>query len=345
MGPVTRPITQPDPNLWMISSRICGACPARHVCGSQHSVHACPDDLLSLGPSSQLHPQDPDADQMTADLGSFDFPNASTPVKKPGFPAFIPWVRLGNHAKWRFPSWVAVPLHEVLLEDGTVHDVDRVRRSLNLRSDQRVVISCHVKDKLLGRVWRKRTRFVRSLRDAGFDSILAPGFSVWSTHCRFQQLTAIAQSNRLFESLHLEGVRAVPHVSGFTDRDWRRAGLWLAAHSEVEIVCVDVQRSRQHSSWTEEMAALRLLRSTVGRPLRWVVNGVSQHRRIEELSRTLGDLTVVSADVYMRAVKGRQPWPVCGNERSDLAKHEIFARSSSAFAGFVRGLSSDQGIR
>lgn len=273
-----------------------------------------------------------------ADLGTFDFPDEQLPSRSQHLPTFIPVMRPGKHVTWTLPDWVAIQLSDILHTDGSIRDHLSVRRSLGLSSAQRILVNCQVKDSFLQTVWVYRDRFVQSLRTAGYDSILAPAFSVWDSHYRFEHLVALSQSFVLFGLMSAEGVATIPSVSGFTANDWKRAGLWLAGQPEVSTATVDLQRSRKKRDWLEQMAALEILRINANRQVKWIVTGVSNPIRIREVASVLRDVTVINSDVYMRAVQGRRPWPAKGASRSNLSKADIFAESLGNISGFVRAV-------
>ena len=339
MRSTPRPITQPDLNGWLFKSEVCDGCAAASVCGSQHSSLACPDDPPPATLRFQLHPRHRNVDRIIADLRTFDFPKRGHVVEDQGLPPYVPVVRPGNHAAWCVSDWVAVQLSNVLRRDGTTRSANSIRHSLRLNPSQRILLNCHVADHHLFTVWKYRARFARSVASSEFDCVLAPGYSVWATHYRLDQLIALSRSFEIFRLMHESGISAIPHVSGFTRDDWSRVGNWLSEHPEVGTVCVDLQRSRQDSAWAEEMAALRLLVASTDRSVKWVVCGVARPERLADVSEILGKFTAVNCDVYMRAVKGRNPWPALGG-RSSLPKQAIYEQSLHEVSGFVQNLTN-----
>ena len=338
MGTAARPITRPAANGWMIPSRVCQACPVGAVCGSQKSELACPDDPAAASLTHQFHPQHKLADQIVADIGDFNFPDAYTPVRTLDFPAVIPVIVPGTHACWALPSWICVQISELLRKDGSIRPAEEVRRSLHLSPRQRLIVSCHDEDDDLRDIWIFRMRITDQLAAAGFDAVLSPGFSSWAANYRFDQIISQHQSLALFKVMHRAGIAAIPHLSGVTKLDWERAGEWLAGHPEIEVACLDVQRSRSPLAWEEEVAAIAILASKAGRLLQWVVNGVANRERLRTLVDALGAVTVVTKDPYMRAVVGRGPWPSGFGSRSNEAKAVVFDASLAAMTTHMHQL-------
>ena len=322
----------------MIPSRVCQACPFGSVCGSQNSELACPDDPAAESLTHQFHPQHELADQIVADIGDINFPDAYMPVRTLDFPAVIPVIAPGAHARWALPSWICIQISELLRKDGSVRPAAEVRASLRLSPSQRLIVSCHVADDDLRDIWMFRMRIAEHLAAAGFDAVLSPGFSSWATNYRFDHIVAQRQSLALFKAIHSARIAVIPHLSGVTRLDWERAGEWLAGHPEIEVACLDVQRSRSRLAWEEEVAAIAVLVSKTGRRLQWVVNGVANRERLRTLVDALGAVSVVTKDPYMRAVRGRGPWPSGFGSRSNEAEAAVFDASLAAMTTYVHQL-------
>ena len=311
----------------MIPSQICKTCPARPVCGAEASEFACPDDPSSEKLQFQAHPQNPHIDSLLSDLGGFDYPSLKCEVTIPTLPKVIPIIRGSGIAGSLFGLWVGITTKGVIRRDGSFRNADEMRKALGLSVGQRMLLSCHVRDQDLDTLWAQRPWSIEHLIRADFDLVLAPGFSVWRDNFRLDQLAAIRKSALTFQELCANGIATIPHFSGLTDHDWRRAGYWLAAHPEIEVACLDFQRSRDEKSWQEELAAARILRDSAGRDLKWVVNGVATPRRLIQLRELLGDFTLLTSDPFMRAARGRAPWPTVNITAPNATRSEVFYES------------------
>ena len=210
-----------------------------------------------------------------------------------------------------------------------------MRKALGLSKGQRMLLSCHVRDQDLDTLWAQRPRSIEHLIHANYDLVLAPGFSVWRDHFRLDQLAAIRKSAVTFQDLCAKGIPAVPHFAGLIAHDWRRAGYWLAAHPEIEVACLDFQRSRDEKSWQEELAAARILRDSAVRDLSWIVNGVAAPHRLIQIRELLGDFTLLTSDPYMRAMRGRAPWPTAHSMAPNTTRSEIFYESLKQMRIFI----------
>jgi len=100
----------------------------------------------------------------------------------------VPWVALHGGRVFGAAGRGITPKHRLPLGDA-----------YRLGTHTKIALELYVEDRVLEGLWSSRRTIISELRALGFDLILAPNFSVWRDHSRFEQLV---QQRRAFAFYH-----------------------------------------------------------------------------------------------------------------------------------------------
>lgn len=125
-------------------------------------------------------------------------------------PVDIPWVALQAGRVFGVTGSRITPKHHRPL-----------REVYRLGPATKLALECFVEDRVLEGLWLNRRAVIQELRALGFDLILAPNFSVWYDHSRFEQLI---QQRRSFIFFH----ELIDYVDSGSNLGWLSPHGWVS---------------------------------------------------------------------------------------------------------------------
>jgi len=324
---------------------LCDRCPAAARCGRTPNFCLrgrcgdCADPLLRM-----------DVRQAVIDhLGGLDL-NWPRPVRHPQpadlpdhLPVLVqayadavdvPWVALhGGRVFGAAGRWIT-PKHRLPLGDA-----------YRLGTRTKIALELYVEDRVLEGLWSSRRTIIRELPALGFDLILAPNFSVWRDHSRFEQLVQQRRSFAFYHELLEAGLPAVPDVGwSLFEPDGRLWAEWINSQSDlraVSIFCGGRKIHAERRALRETVEDIALFHRAVRPDVTFILGGVHAPERLVMFRRAAPGrrLVVCNGMAYAcaqrRRVLGQAPSPVARSAR------ECFLLNSShndrVYAEILRG--------
>jgi hypothetical protein len=305
--------------LW--SGSYCAGCPAALVCPSQESGDACTDPAL-YHPSA-AHPAKL---QHSADPTDFDFPDFTS----------------GGSALDVSPSRAQV----LVLSDGahtsTVRlkgAISRLRSGSNGRRHGMAVLHGH--DPKLFALLEQRARLGSLLVDAGFTSVVSPGYSTWEPFPPWESLLNQALTAPI--ATELAGhIPTIPTVGWRRHEELPRWTDWLL-RNERKSFALHAATVRTPREWEWWMMGLRTMRALLSEHDSCIphlfVNGPCTADRVASVVHVWGgDVTFLTQQPWLLALHGKvlshelQEAP----EDDGLTVLERLHASEASFERFVR---------
>jgi hypothetical protein len=228
---------------------------------------------------------------------------------------------------------VAVPIDRAGAV-GAILTAAEVKTKFGLADSTRIVLSFHQADRVLETRWANRALVCEQIALAGYDLVLAPGYSVWSGDPFIHAQRNRNRSIRYYEMLALRGVPAVLHVSW---RNYRGVEDWCEVLKDhrIGIICIDLQIWKQASDWSlTAMHELRALASGLDGACEVIVNGVSHERRLRLLGEIFGHIHLVNSTAFNRAMLSSTDERI-GIFTEEVNRFESVLRSSHERCRFV----------
>jgi hypothetical protein len=263
----------------------CSQCQLREVCGEYRSSTACRDPAEYRPGAAH-----PDRVRIAEDqLG--DYREPPLPTHWQGAIDLPPLVPVAHQNAEKIPTGCAV--------DAPL--------AMALGRPAGAAIACFAAhDRVLERMWKRRSKLGSQLVTAGISTVVAPGFSTWWPDPPFDGLHQIARTMEMARRL-AEELDTVPMLVWRTDRDVERWVKWLAP-SAPEAVAVDMSTFRTSREWLWAIQKVRHLARTLeafGLKPRLISVGPSAPARLRDLREAWPHkLTVMSRYVWQLASAG-----------------------------------------
>lgn len=156
--------------------------------------------------------------------------------------------------------WVALHAGRVLGATGgslTPKHRHPLRDVYRVAPGTKLALEFYVEDRVLEGFWANRRSIISSLAGLEFDLVLAPSYSVWYDHSRFEQLVQQRRAFIVYHELLEAGLPAIPDAgwSRF-EPDGRRWADWINNQPGLQAVSLFCDGRKVHASQ-------RALRETV----------------------------------------------------------------------------------
>ena len=195
-------------------------------------------------------------------------------------PVDLPWIALHAGRVFGLTGASVTPKHRRPL-----------REVYRLAPETRLALQFYVEDRVLEGVWAHRRHLIPRLREMGFDLILAPNFSVWRDHSRFEQLVQQRRSFAFYHELREAGLPAIPDVGwslfvpdGRLWAEWINDQRNLAA---ISIFCGGRKIHAERRAFRETVEDLALFHQAVRANVAFVLGGVHAPERLRALRQVM----------------------------------------------------------
>ncbi len=252
----------------------------------------------------------------------------------------VPWVALhGGRVFGAAGRWIT-PKHRLPLGDA-----------YRLGARTKIALELYVEDRVLEGLWSSRRTIIRELPALGFDLILAPNFSVWRDHSRFEQLVQQRRSFAFYHELLEAGLPAIPDVGwSLFEPDGRLWAEWINGQPDlraVSIFCGGRKIHAERRALRETVEDIALFHRAVRPDVTFILGGVHAPERLVMFRRAAPGrrLVVCNGMAYAcaqrRRVLGQAPSPVArsarecfllNNSHNDRVYAEILRSQEAAHA-------------
>jgi len=226
----------------------------------------------------------------------------------------VPWVALHGGRVFGAAGRGITPKHRLPLGDA-----------YRLGTHTKIALELYVEDRVLEGLWSSRRAIIRELPALGFDLILAPNFSVWRDHSRFEQLVQQRRAFAFYHELVEAGLPAVPDVGwSLFEPDGRLWAEWINGQPDlraVSIFCGGRKIHAERRALRETVEDIALFHRAVRPEVTFILGGVHAPERLVMLRRAAPGrrLVVCNGMAYgcaqRRRVLGQAPSPVARSAR------------------------------
>jgi hypothetical protein len=226
----------------------------------------------------------------------------------------VPWVALHGGRVFGSAGRGITPKHRLPLRDA-----------YRLGTHTKIALELYVEDRVLEGLWSSRQAIIRELPALGFDLILAPNFSVWRDHSRFEQLVQQRRAFAFYHELVEAGLPAVPDVGwSLFEPDGRLWAEWINGQPDlraVSIFCGGRKIHAERRALRETVEDIALFHRAVRPEVTFILGGVHAPERLVMLRRAAPGrrLVVCNGMAYgcaqRRRVLGQAPSPVARSAR------------------------------
>lgn len=244
-----------------------------------------------------------------AEVNGIDFDDITiTDPVNPDSPRYLPTVPKGSGKLFRgyAPEYVAVGLKDVV-SPRELKVVTDIHKKLGVSKKTKVVLLGFGKDKLLERVWPRddRVRIFSEIAKLDFYAVIPPNYSIWDDQPHAERLINQKRSMIAYQELLMAGAKAIPHIywSGLKDLD--EYVRFLKRHPDIKTVAIDMQTLGREPDWQQAVADLRYFASNIDSDMRCMIVGPSIPSRIEQIIKTLPNVTIVNSTAAQSAVRRR----------------------------------------
>ena len=190
----------------------------------------------------------------------------------------VPWVALHGGRVFGAAGRGITPKHRIPLSDA-----------YRLGTKTKIALELYVEDRVLEGLWSSRRTIIRELPALGFDLILAPNFSVWRDHSRFEQLVQQRRAFAFYHELVEAGLPAVPDVGwSLFEPDGRLWAEWINGQPDlraVSIFCGGRKIHAERRALRETMEDIALFHRAVRPEVIFILGGVHAPERLVMLRR------------------------------------------------------------
>ncbi len=322
---------------------ICKSCLAGKLCSGNHGpCLAAAEGVNDSEQSGIISPHDQRLHDWMADLGGTLELDYSPPTKLSlPLPAHIPVLERQARGT-RLPRWPAYGLHiDTAL---TLAQLDLAACARDLRSYFAVpsgtlmILFPYGRDYLLEEVWarRKSAHLLDKLREARFDLIVAPNFSVYLDQPRMTHLIRIRMSHVFYRDMMQAGLPVIPHIYFGASEDIQRWAGWFAANPQVTVAACNLQTATDDSFFSYMLDGLCEIAKQAGRPVHYVLSGPSSDERLAQVFGTLGpNVTIANCVAHQVAANRHVLYPNGQREYSEGEYHERLAESIASMDSLV----------
>jgi hypothetical protein len=193
-------------------------------------------------------------------------------------PVAVPWVALHAGRVFGVTGRAVTPKHRRPLRDV-----------YRLPPTTKLALECYVEDRVLEGLWSNRRAVIEELRGLAVDLILAPSFSVWFDHCRFEQLVQERRAFIFYHELLEAGLPAIPDIgwSRF-EPDGRLWADWINGQPDRQAVSLFCGGRKVHASrraLRETIEDIALFHRAVRPDVTFVLGGVHAPERLAAYRR------------------------------------------------------------
>jgi hypothetical protein len=267
-------------------------------------------------------------------------------------PNFIPLIKDGLAAisPRDAEGLVAVSLQTLLNPSGNlcVLTPQELRGKLGLNEGARLALIGTCKDKKLERFWTEsEERDVwRRISSLGFEFATTTTFSVWYDNPRFDQIFNQDRNLLVYDYLSDVGVPSIPFLLFSGERcDYDHTISWLMEHRAVKVVAVRGWNRTKRAEFLELIHDMRCIAHDVGRPLGFVVVGVSHPIRIAMILKEF-DACIVSAKPFMTALNGsRASSDLQYTPDRDTSREQLFFENVVCYQTYCAGVTESSDAR
>jgi hypothetical protein len=223
----------------------------------------------------------------------------------------VPWVALHGGRVFGSAGRGITPKHRLPLRDA-----------YRLGTHTKIALELYVEDRVLEGLWSSRQAIIRELPALGFDLILAPNFSVWRDHSRFEQLVQQRRAFAFYHELVEAGLPAVPDVGwSLFEPDGRLWAEWINGQPDlraVSIFCGGRKIHAERRALRETVEDIALFHRAVRPEVTFILGGVHAPERLVMLRRAAPGrrLVVCNGMAYACAQRRR----VIGQAPSTVAR-------------------------
>lgn len=246
----------------------------------------------------------------------------------------VPWVALHGGRVFGAAGLGITPKHRLPLDEA-----------YRLGSHTKIALELYVEDRVLEGLWSSRRTIIRELPALGFDLILAPNFSVWRDHSRFEQLVQQRRSFVFYHELVEAGLPAVPDVGwSLFEPDGRQWAEWINAQPDlraVSIFCGGRKIHAERRALRETVDDIALFHRAVRQEVTFILGGIHAPERLVMFRRAAPGrrLVVCNGMAYAcaqrRRVLGQAPSPVARSARECFLLNN--SHNDRLYAEILRG--------
>ena len=226
-------------------------------------------------------------------------------------PVDIPWVALQAGRVFGLTGSRITPKHHRPL-----------REVYRLGPATKVALECFVEDRVLEGFWLNRRSVIQELRGLGFDLILAPNFSVWYDHSRFEQLVQQRRAFILYHELVEAGLPAIPDIGwSLFEPDGRLWAEWVNSQPDLKAVSLFCGNRKAHASrraLEETVEDIALFHEVVRPDITFLLGGVHAPERLLALRRAASGRKLVICNGMAYALAQRRR--LLGSRRPPVAR-------------------------
>ena len=226
----------------------------------------------------------------------------------------VPWVALHGGRVFGAAGRGITPKHRLPLDDV-----------YRLGTRTKIALELYVEDRVLEGLWSSRRTIIRELPALGFDLILAPNFSVWRDHSRFEQLLQQRRSFAFYHELLEAGLPAVPDVGwSLFEPDGRLWAEWINSQPDlraVSIFCGGRKIHAERRALRETVEDIALFHRAVRPEVTFILGGIHAPERLA---------------MFRRAAPGRRLVVCNGMAYACAQRRRLLGRPQSAIARSAR---------
>ena len=203
-------------------------------------------------------------------------------------------------------EWVAVPLHVLFSYSSGVgleaiaQTGQRLRQSLGVQDDARIVITGPGPDQMLEYFWRfhRKGSLLKLMRELAIQLFTVPNFSFLLDAPPLQHRYNRSRILRIAERASDAGLNPVLHLNALHEADWRDWEHLLSAHPEITTLCLEFQTGYS-SPLLGRAAFARLveLQDRIKRPIHPILIGGARYA--EALGKSFKSCTLIDAQPFM----------------------------------------------
>lgn len=216
---------------------------------------------------------------------------------------------------------------------------DRLTASLPVRVDDGIVAMLG-HDQLLMNLWRRRFQLGPLLKEAGCDTAITPGFSMYWESPSYDGLLSMSMATEMARLLSRH-VNVIPTVGWRSPRDLERWALWINS-ADVPALAVHFSTGRS-GEWDWMLDGIASLAERIPTETRLIAAGVFSLRRIQRIAASWGGpLTITSGGPWLAAQHGRLLLPNLGVKRVTrrVSTESLVHRNVSTFVSATDDLTS-----
>lgn len=328
------------------ASTLCGVCPIFEDCGASLTDLACPEtrDDGDPGGAAVSHPLAPETFHEVRQLGGVGFSDiAADAVPLPRLPLYLPQVR--NRRSFRGilgERTYAVRARDVVKKDRVI-PASELRDHLGLRPSQQLILLLFDADTILESMWERGGLLVWQLKEAEYDLVIAPSFSIWSPRPRTEFMINMRRSILYYRALLDTGIAAIPRLGWQVAADARRWAAWVSANPVVNVVALDWSTYRTAADWNQQLEGLVIFERLTGHRVTYLINGMTTIRRCEAVFRLVPEVRVRITNATTQARIAPRRLRPAGDQTGATFAARRQVRLSSVEAGLAQALSDPVG--